>query len=115
MYPKTPHISDNTHLVPVRSHGLSCCLAELLPIKLSSSAVVLLLCVGGDAVVAAEKRACFCISSKLHLPELLPAPVSVKVGGADECQMDTQGPDIKTIKYSFLKNSDRVIFNVQVI
>jgi len=42
--------------------------------------------------VTAKEGACLRITPQLHLPQLLPAPVGVKVGGADECQMDAQGP-----------------------
>ena len=43
--------------------------------------------------MAAEEGACLCISSKLHLPQLLPAPVGVQVSGADEGEVNTQGPE----------------------
>ena len=69
----------------MHSHSLGCCLTELLPVELCSPAIVLLLGVGGHAVVAAKEGARLGISPQLHLPQLLPAPVGVKVGGADEC------------------------------
>ena len=73
-------------------HCLGCCLVQLLPVQLGGPAVVLLLCVRGQAVVATEEGAGLSIPTQLHLPELLPAPVGVQVGGADEGQVDTQGP-----------------------
>ena len=33
------------------------------------------------------------IASQLHLSQLLPGPVGVQVGGADEGQVDTQGSE----------------------
>ena len=81
------------YLIPMHPHGLDCCLTEFLPVQLGSPAVVLLLGVGGHAVVAAEEGACLGISSKLHLPQLLPAPVGVQVSGADEGEVNTQGPE----------------------
>jgi len=65
---------------------------QLLPVQLGGPAVVLLLGVLSQAVVTAEEGAGLSISSELHLSELLPAPVGVQVGGADEGQVDTQGP-----------------------
>ena len=73
-------------------HCLGRCLTQLLPVQLGCSAVVLLLCVRGQAVVATEEGAGLSIPTKLHLPQLLPAPVGVQVGGADEGQVDTQRP-----------------------
>ena len=73
-------------------HCLSRCLVELLPVQLGGPAVVLLLGVRGQAVVATEEGSGLSISTKLHLPQLLPAPVGVQVGGPDEGQVDAQGP-----------------------
>ena len=68
---------------------------ELLPVQLGGPAVVLLLGVRGQAVVATEEGSGLSISTKLHLPQLLPAPVGVQVGGPDEGQVDAQGPVYK--------------------
>ena len=51
------------YLVPVHPHSLCCCLTQFLPVQLCSPAVILLLGVGGQAVVAAEEGACLGISS----------------------------------------------------
>ena len=75
-------------------HSLGSCLTQFLPVQLGSPTVILLLCVSGHAVVAAEEGAGLGIPSELHLPQLLPAPVRVQVGGADEGQVNTQGPEI---------------------
>ena len=42
--------------------------------------------------MATEEGSGLSISTKLHLPQLLPAPVGVQVGGPDEGQVDAQGP-----------------------
>ena len=73
-------------------HCLWSSLTQLLPVQLGRPAVVLLLGVRGQAVLAAEEGVRLNIPTQLHLPELLPAPVGVQVGGADEGKVDAQGP-----------------------
>ena len=80
------------YLIAIHPHGLGGLLAELVPVKAGGSAVVFLLGVGGVAVVGPEEGLGPSVAPELHLPELLPRPVGVEVGGPDEGQVDSQRP-----------------------
>merc|ERR1719447_893101 len=70
---------------------LSSSAVQFLPVELGSPAVVLLLRVLGVAVVASKEGESLGVASKLHLAQLLPCPIRVKVSGSDKCQMDAKG------------------------
>ena len=76
----------------MNSYCFSCLLLQLLLVQQGSPAVVLLLRVRGEAVVTTEEGVGLGIPPQLHLPELLPAPVGVQVGGADEGEVYTHRP-----------------------
>ena len=84
--------SDFSHLIAIHPHGLGGVRAELVPVEAGGPAVVLLLGVGGVAVVGPEEGLGPRVAPELHLPELLPRPVGVEVGGPDEGQVDSQRP-----------------------
>ena len=73
-------------------HGFDSVLAEFVTVEAGGPAVVLLLGVRGVAVVGPEECAGSGIASQLHLSQLLPGPVGVKVGGPDEGQVDSKRP-----------------------
>ena len=83
---------DYGYLIAIHSHGLGGVRAELVPVEAGGPAVVLLLGVGGVAVVGPEEGLGPRVAPELHLPELLPRPVGVEVGGPDEGQVDSQRP-----------------------
>ena len=76
------------YLVSIHPLSLGGLLTQLVPVHAGGAAVVLLLRVRGVAVVGPEECSRPGISSKLHLSQLLPGPVGVKIGGPDEGQVD---------------------------
>ena len=81
---------EHFYLVAVHPHGLGGILTEFISVEAGGSAVVLLLGVGGVAVVGPEESFGPRVAPELHLPELLPRPVGVEVGRPDEGQVDSQ-------------------------
>ena len=80
------------YLVSMEPHGLDSVLAQFVPVEAGRPAVVLLLGVRGVAVVRPEEGAGPGVASQLHLSQLLPCPVSVKVGGPNEGQVHSKRP-----------------------
>ena len=93
----------NAYLGPVDAHCLSSSAVQFLPVELGSPAVVLLLRILhksqrskdvpslersfyhlGVTVVASEEGESLGVASKLHLAQLLPCPIRVKVSGSEE-------------------------------
>lgn len=83
-------MKEYVYLVTIHPHGLCGVLTELVPVEAGGPAVVLLLGVGGVAVVGPEEGLGPRVAPKLHLPELLPRPVSVEIGRPDEGQVDSK-------------------------
>ena len=85
-------MSPDTYLVSMKPHCLDSILTQFVSVEAGSSAVVLLLRVVGVAVVRPEEGARPGVASQLHLSQLLPCPVGVKIGGPDEGQVHSQRP-----------------------
>ena len=91
----------------MQSHGLDSVLTQLVSVEAGGSAVVLLLGVRGVAVVRPEECPSSGVAPELHLPQLLPGPVGVKIGGSDEGQVDSK----RSIKKCDIIDSFNMILN----
>ena len=80
----------NEQLGAVQSHGLSGQSVQFLPVKLGGSGLVLDLGVVVVAIVLPEEGARRGVAPALHLPDLLPSPVGIQLGGPHEGQVDAQ-------------------------
>jgi len=63
---------------------------KFVPVELSGAALVLHGSVRCGNVVLAEESHGICVSSELHLTQLLPCPVVVKLRRPDESKVDSQ-------------------------
>lgn len=73
-------------------HSLLSEVVQLFPIESGGTWIVLLLCIGCNAIVLSEKLGRICITAQLHLPQLNPCPVRIQICRTNKCQMNAQIP-----------------------
>lgn len=64
--------------------------AQFIAIEGCGTWIILLLCIGCNAIVLPKELCRICISAQLHLPQLNPRPIRVQICWSHKCQMDAQ-------------------------